>query len=681
MNSPEIRRPGRYFWGKISSCKVAGKVFSPLSPGIMLIILFLALPCFAFSEVPRLNLQANHLRWVKSPASLIGWGKAVLEYKDMQIKAENIELNLESLDVVAEGSVNLKMKMRQVKASRLEYNLGSEEGVIFSPEGSEGPLFYRAEKVYLYPELVELKDASFTTCDLSLYPHYNVKARQVKIYLEEEIIMRNVTFYLGKIPLYWTPFVIRHFKEENRILLPRIGYSQFAGWYLKTGYYLYASSDFQTTFHLDYMQKRGWADGLDVSYRLKNGRGSMQSYRVREKDTTQLRWRVKLAHYQALSKSTSLRLRLDRLSDEEFSEDYLGENYGTSFIALDKRGSTYSARFVVEGKLNPFPEGFVKRLPHISLYLLPRRIGGTALYLQQAGEVTNFRREKEQFLRADAASDLSYPFTAFRYFKVRPRLGYHFFSYQWGDDRKMRGIPYQELGLSTSLETRLGDLTYKFRPILNYYHSSRGEDNEGYPSWVREIIEKKENQYPQDLIKIKLENSLYHEKYGGAKGNISFQYYPKEEKFSPLEGRFRFTPRLPHLSYIDLYLLYHPYQEEYKVIKGGVGLKNKNWNLSLGATKDIEEGRFDFVAQGKVTLGDKWRFSGYYRYDLENEEIREEKYSLWRDLHCLATQLSVKIYPEREYWVMFYIKAFPEAWIKFFTESFPRIGEIEYPGL
>ena len=680
MNSPKMRRPGRYFWGKISSCKVARKVFSRLSPGIMIIILFLVLPCFAFSEVSRLNLQANRLRWVKSPPSLMGWGKAALEYKDMQIKAENIELNLESLEVAAEGDVNLKMKKREVKASSLKYNLESEEGVIFSPEGSEGPLFYRAEKVYLYPELIELERVSFTTCDLS-HPHYDVKAQQVKIFLEEEIIMRNVTFYLGNVPFYWTPFVIRRLKEENRVLLPRVGYSRFAGWYLKTGYYFYASSDFQTTFHLDYMQKRGLADGLDVSYHLKNGGGSMQSYRVREKDTSQLRWRVKLQHRQALSESVNLKLRLDRLSDEEFSEDYFGEKYGTSFIALDKRGSTYSARFLVEAKLNPFPGGFVERLPQISLYLLPRRIGRAPLYLGETAEVTNFRREKEEFLRADAASDLSYPFTAFRYFRVIPKLGYHFFSYQWGDEEKIRGIPYQELELSTSLETHLGNLTYKFRPVLNYYHSSGRGDDEGYPEWVRHIIEKKENQYPEDLVKIKLENSLHHEKYGGARGNISFRYYPKKKEFSPLEGKFRFTPRISHLSHIDLYLLYHPYQEEYKVIKGEVGLKDKNWNLSLGATKDIDAGKFDFIAQGKVGLGDRWRFSGYYRYDLENEKKREEKYSLWRDLHCLATQLSVKVYPEREYWIMFYIKAFPEAWIKFYTESFPQIGEIEYRGL
>ena len=679
MNLPKMRRPGRYFWGKISSCKVAGKVFSCLSPGIMLITIFLVLPCFAFSEVPHLNLQADHLRWVKSPPSLIGWGNAVLEYKDMQIQAEKIELNLESLDVVAEGNVNLKMKMRQIKASSLEYNLGSEEGVIFSPEGNEGSLSYRAEKAYLYPELIELKDASFTTCDLS-YPHYDVKARQVEIYLEEEIIMRNVTFYLGKIPSYWTPFVIRRFNEENRILLPGFGYSQFAGWYVKSGYYLYASSDFQATFHLDYMQKKGWADGLDVSYRLKNGGGSMQSYRIREKDTSELRWRTKLQHYQALSKSTTLRLRLDRLSDEEFSKEYFGEEYRTSFIALDKRGSTYSARFLAEAKLNPFPEQFVERLPQLSFYLLPRKIGRAPLYLRQAAEVTNFRKGDKTFLWADAASNLSYSFTVFRYFRVRPRLGYHFFSYQWGDSGKTRGIPYQELELSTRIETRLGDLTYKFQPILNYYRSSGAGNNEGYPQWVREIIEKKENQYPEDLIKIRLENSLHHEKYGGASGNISFRYYPKEEKFSSLEGKFRFTPHLSYLSYIDLYLLYDPYQEEYKVTKGGVGLKNKNWNLGLGITKDIEEGRFDFVAQGKVTLGDKWRFSGYYRYDLKNEKIGEEKYSLWRDLHCLATQLSVKIYPEREYWIMFYIKVFPEAKIKFFAESFPQIGEVEYPG-
>lgn len=680
MNSPKMRRPGGYFWAKISSCEVLRKAFPRLSPGIVMIILFLVLPCFAFSEAPRLNLQANHFRSVKSPPSVIGWGEAVLEYKDMQIKAENIELNLESLHVVAEGDVSLKMKKREVKARSFEYNLGSEEGVIFSPEGSEGSFFYRAEKAYLYPERIELKGASFTSCDLP-NRHYHVKARQVKIYPEEEIIMRSVTFYLGSVPFYWTPFVIRRFREENQILFPSVGYSNFAGWYAKTGYYFYASSDFQATFHLNYMQKRGWADGLDVSYRLKDGRGSIESYRVREKDTSQLRWRAKLQHYQALSESVNLKLRLDRLSDETFSEDYLGEAYGTSFVTLDKRGSNYSLRFLVEGKSNPFPDGFVERLPQISFYHSPHRIGKRPVYIQQAAEVTNFRREKENFLRTDIASDLSYPFTAFRYFQVRPRLGYHFFSYRWGNDGKIRGIPYQELELTTVLQTRLGRLSHKFRPTLKYYHSSGAGDNEGYPGWVREKIEEKENKYPEGLIKIKLENSLHHEKYGGASANISSWYYLKEEEFSPIEGTFRFTPPLPHLSYIDLYLLYHPYQEKYKVIRGTVGLKDKNWNLSLGATKDIEEGKLDFITQGQVRLGDRWRLSGYYRYDLENEEIREEKFSLWRDLHCLATQLSMKVYPEKEYWIMFYIKAFPEAWIKFYTESFPQIGELEYPGL
>lgn len=680
MNSPKMRRPGGYFWAKISSYEVVRESFSRLPPGIMMIILFLALPCFAFSEAPRLNFQANQLRSVKFPPSVIGWGEAVLEYKDMQIKAENIELNLESLDLVAEGDVSLKMKKREVKARSLEYNLESEEGVIFSPEGSEGPLFYRAQKVHLHPELIELKGASFTSCDLASR-HYHVKAQQVKIYPEEEIIMRSVTFYVGSVPFFWTPFVIRRFREDNRILFPSVGYSDFAGWYAKTGYYFYASSDFQTTVHLDYMQKRGWAQGLDVSYHLKGGRGSIESYRIREKDTSQLRWRAKLQHFQALSESVNLKLRLDRLSDEAFSEDYFDEAYGTSFVALDKRGSTYSVRFLAEAKSNPFPDGFIERLPQISFYHSPQRIGKAPVYIQQAAEVTNFRREKENFLRADVASDLSYPFTAFRYFQVRPRLGYHLFSYRWGKDAKTRGIPYQELELTTNLQTRLGRLSHNFRPVLKYYHSSGAGDNEDYPEWVRGKIEEKEEQHLEDLIKIRLENSLHHEKYGGASANISCRYYPKEEEFSPLEGDFRFTPPLPHLSYVDLHLLYHLYEEEYKVIEGEVGLKGGSWNLSLGARKVIDEGRFDFVAQGKVRLGDRWRFSGYYKYDLENEEIREEKYSLWRDLHCLATQLSVEIRPETEYWIMFYIKAFPEAWVKFYTESFPQIGELEYPGL
>jgi len=179
------------------------------------------------------------------------------------------------------------------------------------------------------------------------------------------------------------------------------------------------------------------------------------------------------------------------------------------------------------------------------------------------------------------------------------------------------------------------------------------------------------------LIKLGIENKLYYKEKALSSGSLSIGYNLTEEKrgFSSLEGKFHLTPPLPFLNYVDLYFLYDYYDEEYKEIANNLDLKGKSWHLNIGVKKDVEEGIDDFVLQGEVNLGKKWKLSGYSCYDLVENEVSEESYSIWRDLHCWAAQLSYKRRPEREYSIMFYIKAFPEYWLKFYPGIFPYFGE------
>jgi hypothetical protein len=638
-------------------------------------------PSFALEKAPPVNLQADRLYWMGS--SVIGQGKAQLEYKDIQLKADEIVVNLDDLDLTAGEEVSIQIGSRTMRGKDLRYNLKSEAGTIQSPRWKEGLLFYKAEKAHFSSEVVDMKGVDFTSCDYSL-PHYKIRAGKAKVYPGDKIIMKGVALYLGTLPIFWTPYLIQYLHKKNRVILPSPGYSDFSGWYVQTGYYFYSSASFQGRLRLDYREKKGWGEGVDVFYESKAGEGEIKTYYVKEADTGEKRWTLRLRHRHSLSKSTHLKIRLDRLSDSSFLDDYFDEEYQTSYLYLGHRRSGYNVGVLLEPSVNPdFEPGFIERLPKISQNLEPQRLGKSGLYLGQAAEVTNFRKEDKNIVRADSFLDLSYPFTAFKYLRLQPKLGYHLFRYWYTKDHKKeegyRSIPYQELALLFKIGGKFGNYDHILSPSLSYYHSSEIKNDFSLPFSLGDYTKKTEDIHPVNLLKLNLRNDLYHRerKLISARISLAYDLTKKKERFSPLEGKIYLTPPVPHLNYLHLYLLYHPYAKEYKKIESDLALKGKIWNLTLGLRKYTDDGVTDFITRGGIKFG-KNQIAASLRYDLEREKIREEVYSFQRDLHCWGVRLFLKnnygAELEKEYWVMFYIKAFPHHWVKYH----PELEELEY---
>ena len=629
-------------------------------------------------DAHQLVFKAEHLEWIKEDGLLIGQGKVVLEYKDVRLEAERIKLDMKNFNLWAEGKVNLETKTRKVRGESLEYNLTSKEGKILSPEGVEGAIFYRADQAYLSPQLIKLSRASFTTCELTP-PHYRIKARSVRIVPEDEVIAKDAVLYIGRYPLFWAPIIVRYLREENRIMIPSAGYSDFAGWYVKTGYYFYTSPRLRGTVHLDWRQKKGWAGGVDSSYKIAAGEGEMKSYFIREKDTGDERWRLKLTYKRSFSETTSLKLNLNRVSDEDFLENYFPEEDGEippSFVSLDYRKGSYNANFLLEAEVNPFNfEESIQRLPQITLTFPAQKIKGTGLYLGRGMEATNFKKGKDELIRTDGFLEIFYPFTAFSCLQVEPKAGYHLFYYKDKEGKEgYRRIPYQEL--STFLQVNGGDkerYTYTLKPTLTYYHSTEEKDEFRLPFDLEDYEKKTEDIHPPNLIKLGVENKLYYKEKSLLTASLTLGYDLIEERkgFSSLEGRFHLTPPVSLLSYIDLYFLYDYPERRYTKLTGALDLKGKSWHLNIGIKKDVDEDIDDFILQGELSLGKKWKLSGYRCYDMLKDELSEERYFLWRDLHCWAAQLSYQRKPETEYSIKFYIKAFPEYWLKFYSGALP----------
>ncbi|TKJ46745.1 hypothetical protein CEE34_07335 [Candidatus Aerophobetes bacterium Ae_b3a] len=668
MSLPKTRKQGRFFWEKNSNFKI-GKVILLLFFAMAISFLFMVFPSFSSERTFQVNLQADYISWSEDLSIVIGKGKVKLEYKDVQIETENVRIDLHTSELLAWDKVSFKLKTRRVEGENLRYNLEKEEGTIQHPSGKEGLFFYRAEEAFFSSEIIELRKAYFTSCELSL-PHYKIRAGRISIRLDDEIVMSNVTFSLGDIPVFWLPFFVQYLREENRFILPSLSYNDFAGWSIQTGYYFYASPSFQAKLHLDYREEKGWAEGIDISYRFKGAKGKLNTYFIKEKDTQEERWLASLEHQQSFSDSTSLKLRLNRLSDKDFLKDYFAREYQTAYLYLAHRGPGYNASILAQPAVNPvFERGSVERLPQFKLNFDYQRINESYFYNAEAIEITNFKKDDKSILRADGFLDISSPWTDFGYFKLRPRIGYHHFNYWYEREGEKlsgyRSIPYQELNLFSEITVKSENYTHIGRLSLDYYHSSEVKDDFELPFSLGDYRKVTNAIHPENLIKLNLKNYLYSGKLRLLSGEVKANYDLTKEKFSPVEVKFHLTPPLPYTEYLDLHFVYDPYRKEYKEIKSSLGLKGNQWNLRVGMKRYPQEDLTDVTAQGGFSVGEKWRVSAYLRYDWEKKNTEEEVYSLWRDLHCWTLRLFLKNKPEKEYWIALHIKAFPKHWIKY----------------
>ncbi|NQS89026.1 hypothetical protein HQ584_04470 [Patescibacteria group bacterium] len=623
--------------------------------GIIVYYFFIIAPALASENYSPSTLKAEFLRGETYSSFLQDEKRAILTYQDIKIVADKIEVNLDSFEIWAQGDIFLKVEEYEVRGKSLWFSLKKREGTLTLPWGKDGPIIFKAEKSKFSSGIITLWEGEFTTCDLSL-PHYRVKAKQVQIIPEEKITARNATVYIGSLPVFWMPLFIKYLpksKEINEIIFPRFGYNDFTGWYVKTGYQFYISSLLGGTFHFDYLSECGWGTGIDLSHQSKRTRGNLESYYIKEKDSKKERGMGRLRYWQALSNFSCLKLRLDYFTDEEFLEDYFPgissekREILPSFLSFNTWGENRNFRLIFQPKINPFPEEeWEEMLPQIKFNLLSQKIGKGSLYIQGTTKITNFKEEAKDLI--DSSLDISHPFTLFNYLQFKPRIGWHLFYYpKEKEEPKYSSINYQNYEFFLRLKGKWGKFSHQVSPHLIYYHSNK--------------FLKLKKIYPdnsRDFLELRVNNDFYlkQKKIINSKFNLGYNF--TKQKFTPIETNINFG------DYLNVDLLYEPYQEVFKLIGTSLEVRGEKWYLNLGFREytDVEENIKTTQLSGRVrlNLGKKWRISSYVLYDIQKREIKEISYSIWRDLHCWTAQLSITERVRKNYSIVFYIKAFPQ---------------------
>jgi lipopolysaccharide assembly outer membrane protein LptD (OstA) len=211
------------------------------------------------------------------------YGQSEVYYEDIELKAEEIEIDMDSNIVTARGKLDSNEKYfgepvftekgSVVNSHEMKYNFNTKKGLIIDAITHEGENYIHGEKIYKTPDdILYIKNGKYTTCNLK-HPHYWFAAKKLKIIPNDKIITGPANLVIEGVP---TPigipfgFFPNSNKQKSGVIIPTFGESgQYGFFLLGGGYYLGVSDNFSTQLTGDYYTKGSFAANWLTNYKKR----------------------------------------------------------------------------------------------------------------------------------------------------------------------------------------------------------------------------------------------------------------------------------------------------------------------------------------------------------------------------------------------------------------------------
>lgn len=308
-------------------------------------------------------------------------GDAVVNYKQMKLKAEKISIDWDVNILTAEGVpdtswiknnngndssqvITIRGKPvlhdgdTEMHGNKMIYNYRTEKGIVVRGRTKFEDGNYIGQQIKrVSDKTFNVSHSTFTTCDLDTNPHYHFESRRLKMIVNERVIAKPVVMYIADIPVAALPFAFFPTKKgrHSGVLIPRYGESQREGRYLRgLGYYWAPNDYFDAKASIDFFEKSGWLLDGDVNYAIRyllNGNisGAMTrksfsgGYKAR-------RWDLRVRHSQEIDPESRFSVNGIFISDKSFYRD-LSTSLSTRLTRELRSNATYS-KYWPEKKLS-----------------------------------------------------------------------------------------------------------------------------------------------------------------------------------------------------------------------------------------------------------------------------------------------------------------------------------------
>ena len=216
------------------------------------------------------RLRADTFSYDKRQDIYTARGNVVLHAKDNIIFADHIRLDAASREAIAEGDVRIERDKDWLEGERAYLNLEKETGLIEEGRGflANGNFHFTGALVEkLGPQTYNVVNGTFTTCDGD-EPSWHFRTSDLKVTLEGYGFAKDTRFYLGRVPVLYTPYLAfpAKTKRQTGLLMPRFGVGNRLGYDFDLPFFWAISRSTDATIYSHYMSKRGLMMGPEFRY-------------------------------------------------------------------------------------------------------------------------------------------------------------------------------------------------------------------------------------------------------------------------------------------------------------------------------------------------------------------------------------------------------------------------------
>ena len=384
-----------------------------------------------------------------------------IRFSGISIYADHAEYNPDTRDVLLVGNVRIYSGEDLFNGQRAFYNMETKQMRALEFDGSHNPLKFSSLSTRGFgTKQFTLSDSDITTSDSS-NPDWHVRAKTIRLYPNDRVIMLNSTVYVGKIPIIWLPYIYTNLSHQGFQFAP--GYDSSWGGYLLTSYTfpLGTGDNFLATVRQDYRTLLGYAVGFDAKLKFgKNDRnvGQFISYYAQDQKPSQKlggpgelpetvaqdRYRVGYQGKLFLEDDIYATFDITKLSDRDFMQDFYPAENRTNpepdnNITLTKLDDIYSLSLVTRWQMNSFQET-TERKPEVAFDFKQEPLFGLPVYYDGTTALGQLNRNfaANSFgadygaTRFDTFHQLSAPQTLWGWLSTIPKVGIRATAYSQG---------------------------------------------------------------------------------------------------------------------------------------------------------------------------------------------------------------------------------------------------------
>ena len=369
---------------------------------------------------------------------------------DTDIYSDFAQYNSQKHEVFVEGHVRIYRDVNLYTGERAVYNIDTKEIRAEEMRSQYDPYFVSGTKIFSISEnAYRVQDGNFTTHDTP-DPSFHLHARTVRVYENNYVVFQNVTFYVGRVPIFWWPYVYQSLNDAFSFSISPAFLSSW-GPSLLTQVTFPITDKIKGRLRLDYRSRRGPAIGFeaDIDYGKDDSSwAKLKTYYIQDQNplinrtavrrglVSTGRYRLTLEDQTNFTDNIYAIVDVTKLSDAFLMQDFYQSEFRINpvpdnVVSIAKTDPFYTLTAIARFQANDFFEQ-TERLPEVVLDIKRHALfGGPIFYEGETGMADLHRNfadgsgfENYSTVRLDTFHQLLYPNTYFGWLSVVPRVGF-----------------------------------------------------------------------------------------------------------------------------------------------------------------------------------------------------------------------------------------------------------------